>query len=288
MTHIQRRIGFVCSIAGLLTVNAAAEPPTISLKAVQINDWVITPTNTVTAKAGDTIVAEIYASNWSPNGEQLRAWQATINMFGFLSGERGAVLPLGWDRPIEAVPCTSDEDCPENVQCHLVDGQPTYCEGAFEVVYGTCNSDEDCPEGQHCYSEPHICAGPNYEPELGAFIDTSRADYVYFDRPELNAVSWLEYMYGSVVFYLSDSPVYSPPPKYCGTLVLAVSDNACGTFTIAFQRVVVGHSGVVAVTFLRDLDLYQITPLTLKPLTIVTLPCEVEKRDPSDRVMEAR
>jgi hypothetical protein len=77
-----------------------------------------------------------------------------------------------------------------------------------------------------------MCAGPNHDPGAGALIDTSRPDYVFSGLTELPAIDFLSYRFGSTVFLPMDCPEYVPPAKYCATLILVVSEDAAGTFTI--------------------------------------------------------
>ncbi|MGB2985451.1 MAG: hypothetical protein WBE26_06165, partial [Phycisphaerae bacterium] len=95
----------------------------------------ITPTNNLSVNPGDIVMAEIFASDWSPEGQALKAWQATISFHTFLSGTRGMILPLGWDRPVNPVACTSDEDCAEGESCYFG------CTGDPSVE---CEEDDDC------------------------------------------------------------------------------------------------------------------------------------------------
>ena len=76
-----------CASLPLLSNTAFAQNPTISLEAVKINDVAITPSNSITANPGDIIEAEMFASNWSPNGEKLGAFQVNIGRASFVSGD---------------------------------------------------------------------------------------------------------------------------------------------------------------------------------------------------------
>jgi hypothetical protein len=154
----------------------------------------------ILAEAGQEVTLEIRVSDWDPY--LLFAWQAFIDMDGFSSGDAGTTLPLGWDRPFEWMSCMGDADCPPGLSCHP----------CILPSYG-------------------VCVGPDYNPEAGAFIDASRPDYVFYGIPEVPAVDLLWYRFGSALLNL-EHPEYFPPPKYCATLILVVSEDAAGTFTI--------------------------------------------------------
>ncbi len=83
----------------------------------------ITPTNTVSAEPGDIIVAEIFGSNWSPDGQRLKAYQVSLDEEGFTSG-CGTILPYGWDGPPTDVWCETDANCPAGMWC---DTDPNAC-----------------------------------------------------------------------------------------------------------------------------------------------------------------
>lgn len=145
---------------------------------------------------GKEVTFEIRASGWDPF--ELRLWQTGIAFSSFTGSEAGTALPLGWDRPFEPVPCLDDEGCPPGFTCW----------------------------------DPPICVGPDHDPELGFFIDSSRSDYIFFGLPELSAVDYLDYRVGSTVFQPGAYPVYEPPSKYCATLILVLSEDAAGTFSV--------------------------------------------------------
>ena len=132
-----------------VSTTAVAQNPTLSLQAVKINDVPIASSHSITVNPGDMIEAEIFASDWSPNGEKLSGFQVSIDRASFASGATGHIKPLGWDRPLVAlddVGCFSDEDCP---------AEWPICSGG-------------------------LCVGPEYDPGLGVFIDDVRLDWVFF------------------------------------------------------------------------------------------------------------
>jgi hypothetical protein len=102
------------------------------------------------------------------------------------------------------------------------------------------------------------------DPALGAFIDTTRPNWVFegFANPiTAVATSSLNYRYGATLF-LDDGPPYVPPPKYGGTLILMVPAGATGTFQVAFG----------SQTFMRDHNSVPIEPLLLTSAEITVVP----------------
>ncbi|MCH7592389.1 MAG: hypothetical protein IH989_06395 [Planctomycetes bacterium] len=75
--------------------------------------------------------------------------------------------------------------------------------------------------------------------------------------------------------------MYSPPEKYAGTLILEVSDDACGTFTFPLNP---------SDTELLDQSLVPIWPVTLEPLVIrtATPPCKIVESVPPNCAIDPR
>lgn len=76
-----------------------AGPPTLSMEAIAINGKSLGngPTARITASPGDIITAEIYLRDWSPNGELLSGYQASLLPVSFSSGEKGFIEPVDYD-----------------------------------------------------------------------------------------------------------------------------------------------------------------------------------------------
>jgi hypothetical protein len=115
---------------------------------------------------------------------------------------------------------------------------------------------------------------------MGAFMDSGRPDYVYAGSVSLPAVDTCSpgpnYRYGSL-YFSGPEPVYDPPPKYGGTLILEASKDASGTFSIAIDP---GKG-----TFMKDENRENIEPIELLPLTVDISagdgpPCRVAGSDP--------
>jgi len=249
-TRMHRCRLLIAAIPGLLIATAFADGPTFSLKAVEINGQPIEPTNNVEVDPGDIIVVEIYGSGWSSEGQSLKSWQLELDSSGYSNDCPGVIKPLGWE-PFLPFPCDSDDDCP-----------PMY---------------PKCLAG--------ICVGTNHDPRQGAFIDSYRSDYIFYDLGELKAVDvrTLDYRYGSFLLQTTDCPLYNPPPKYFGTLILEVEDNAIGEFTVGFYE---------SDSEMRDCpNGFPIDPLELEGLIIDTqmlCPCFVESTIPENCWIDTR
>jgi len=94
---LRQVVGGSC-LTGLLAVTVAAQNPTLSLEATAVN-WVPLekPTTEITVGPSDILTLQIFARNWSPNGEALRAMQAVIDDRSYTSGESGKILPLDYE-----------------------------------------------------------------------------------------------------------------------------------------------------------------------------------------------
>jgi len=186
--------GRICWIVGLLCLPAWTQAATMSLKAVAINGSPVGPTSSVEVGPGGEVTLEILISDWSP--EYIWVYQVAIDDAGYSSGSSGTLMPKGWD---------DKADRP-------------------------CSDSNDCPEGSWCVADS---AGSNGFCESGAFIDADRSDYIFSGRPILAAVdvSSLRYRYGGALTQHGGVP--DPGTAlYGGTLILTVSDDAQGIFTI--------------------------------------------------------
>lgn len=77
----------------------AGAGPTMSLEAASINgvDLPDAPTRQIEAYPGDVIVAKIYISDWSPQGQKISAYQAQVEPIDFKSGTSGRIVPFDYD-----------------------------------------------------------------------------------------------------------------------------------------------------------------------------------------------
>jgi hypothetical protein len=141
----------------------------------------------------------------------VQAFQVAIDATGYISGTNGKVLPEGWCAPVGKIECAESSTCPTAYTICMTDDPITH-------------NDYGCTCGAH-------------DPAIGSFITTSRPDRIFdgvlplpwraVDTASLNYVFWCLTLESIGV---PDTGV----PRYIGTLVLKVSQNACGTFTIGF------------------------------------------------------
>jgi hypothetical protein len=101
------------------------------------------------------------------------------------------------------------------------------------------------------------------DPSLGAFQDTARNDWVFYNLASfgLIATESLDYRYGAIVIIPPD-PHYAGAPKYGGTLILTVPSGARDTFRVAFD----------SQSFMMDSNADSISPLLLTPAEITVIP----------------
>lgn len=79
----------------LVNIALAGDPnATMSIEAIALNGKPINPPQSkITVSPGDIISTRIFIRDFSPNGEKLRAYQATIDYKGYESGDHGKILP---------------------------------------------------------------------------------------------------------------------------------------------------------------------------------------------------
>ena len=222
---------------GFLLPNRCAGGPNVNLHCSTNENC---PGSTcISVIAGDVIEVEFFLSRWAtelPTG--VRLFQVKLNETGFIGSDNGTVLPMGWCAPVNRIDCTDSSTCPS--------------------TYPICSQTWGC-----------TCAG--HDPNLGAFMTTSRTDYllndpVGFDTIDAVVTTSLNFRYFALAIEnvgVQDSGV----PRYLGTLILKVSANACGTFIIGFVQ-------EVSSTFIVDPSLKPIASLpTLRPLLLTVSDC---------------
>ena len=184
----------------------------------------IAPTDTVLVSPGDKIQCEVFASDWSWEGTQLTVYEFRFDteQFRAVPPAQGELIPYRGLRP-----CQNDLDCLDlGVTC----------------MNGFC----DIPDDR---------AG-------GLFIGAARPDYVFFDLGQFAATDFSNCRFAATIFDPNDGPVYTSLPKYVGTLILTVSDDASGVFTVD------ANTEYVFWTYMLDVDRRYILPLEIEPLTI--------------------
>jgi len=154
----------------------------------------------LTVVGNDVIEVELFLSSWAeefPAG--VIAFQVKLDAKSLVSVDNGIALPKGWCAPVDRIDCADSSVCP-----------PAY---------------------PNCAPFQCTCAGHN--PALGAFATRSRTDYLLNGRDGIFAVdvSALDFRYFGLTFDAFGVEDQGAP-AYLGSLILTVSANACGTFTI--------------------------------------------------------
>ncbi len=106
-------------------------------------------------------------------------------------------------------------------------------------------------------TDPNVAAG--------AFISTTRPDYVFAGGSSVTGIDTLTLFYQYAGLLLSGGRTDTGAPKYLGTLRLVVSPDAAGTFTV-------GMDPNPNNSFLQNLDNDPIEPLNLVPVLITIQP----------------
>jgi len=224
----------------------------IHTKAVRVNEVAVAPTSYVVVNPGDQVDIEFYASGWAGEIDTVRTWQASVDSAGYFSGERGVLMPLGWDAPPAGRPCQTDEDCTGGI-CGRLD----------KCAFAACVTDADCVAPFTCkqLSSTYWCLGVDHAPESGGSIDAEHPESIFGGISNVvSAVdtSTLGYRFGATLF-LDDGPADDGGMYYLCTLRLVVSDDARGVFTVG--------ASYPPFTFLSDPS-YVDAPLVLQPVTI--------------------
>lgn len=249
MLDVFSRLRLVVLGLGVLAAGSAVEASVISFKAVKKNDVAITATNNLSVVANDKIEVEMFLSNWindfpadaTPN--RVRIFQVTIDRAGYVSNDNGTAKPFGWCGPVDEIPCTTSPQC-----------------AAAYPEYPICLTDPSTG----CTCSPHT-------PENGGFITTSRTDFLLFGVdgpiPEC-ATSDIGFKYFGIAENQNQSITDTGAARYLGTLIVKVSANACGTFTI-------GHVPEITSTFITDMAVFKPTSSlpSLQPLVLTVSDC---------------
>jgi len=249
----QHRVrGAVCTVVVVGMSSGWASGAVIHTKAVRVNEEPVTPTSYVLVNPGDRVDLEFYASGWSGEISAVKTFQITVDQVRYFSGDQGQIMPVGWDAPFLGRPCQADKECGGGV-C----GTSQVCESAH------CLTDADCAEPFVCHDlvNSQVCRGLNHEPEPGAFIELDNPEFIFagFSNVISAVATWtLRYRFGATLF-LEDGPVDDGGTYYLCTLMLVVSEDARGVFTIG-----AANSPDSFLTDPRRVD----APLVLKPVTI--------------------
>ncbi|MGD2110269.1 MAG: hypothetical protein PVI86_12885 [Phycisphaerae bacterium] len=199
-------VAVVLAIAGLgVDARVHAVPARVDFVPVNATGpHTINGNEIVVIGGGQLVTVDFRASGWDP--EVVRTFQISLNRPDFFSGSSGSVRPLGADRPLPDYPTW----CGDGTQCP--------------------------PEYPICSPRFSYCVGPEFQPELGLFVDAARPDYIFAGLDSVVAqgnpgTDLLGYRLGDALIGHGGIG-YEPPSKYLGTLVLEVSADASGTFVI--------------------------------------------------------
>ncbi len=152
-----------------------------------------------------TVLFDIRLAGWDAEGagRELKVWSADIDSSGYASGDAGELSP-------HTPPCTVDADCP------------------YATIGSTCVEGPSGATDEACTGEVCSCTA-------GFFNCGENAPLVNacLDLPAI-LTSSLDYMYGSIAVFgtLADPGV----PAYAASLLLDVSEDAAGTFTIFLKH----------------------------------------------------
>jgi len=277
MSKTLGRLRLVALGLGVLTAGSVVEASVLSLKAVKRSKCVggtninlncasnigtnnlgdcpgstcqllpITAINTLTVLGNQTIEAEISLNSWALDfplpTTGVHTYNVTINAAGYIppGSGNGNLAPLGWCRPLTAIPCITSADC------------------SAYPAWPTC--DLNPITGCRCAT--------GHNPDLGGFITSTRSDFLFFGMDPIRGVDTISLGFRYFAVPGVDTPVvlYNNVAKYLGTLILKVSANACGTFTVNFAN-------SIDETFITDNGQPPVKSLpTLQPLTLVVSDC---------------
>lgn len=224
------------TVCTLLAAAGSSSAATVSLRAVQVNDTPIAPTDEVTINPGDLVVAEAFISGWDEDapGNRLMTYQLTIDgLNSYWSGEAGTLLPAGFDWPGGIVLCDSHTDCSaETALC------PQFLDEPEEkgLCVRPCEDDVDCLDPYPICIPQKLCVGTAYNPEAFAYTDESHEDFVFEGTVPICAVSpWPLSMSAGCTILSGTPPLDNGGERYALTYTFEASADACGAFSIDFD-----------------------------------------------------
>lgn len=214
---------------------------------------------------GGRVVLELKIGDWDPDdtGVRLIGYQAFPEVSGFTSAAEG---PLTFTK----IPCASTADC-----IAALGGYCSYtgvpCTGGYGQAGSTCTIPGEKCVGTGCGMWDRYCFGGPGSQESAACVPLyqveERHDFVLYGAypaivEDLFCYDWGGDGHGAVF----DDPVPFPPDGlYGGTLLLDVSNDALGTFTVSLRPPPSAR--------LID-DQYQLIPLLgVVPAKITVLDC---------------
>jgi hypothetical protein len=159
------------------------------------------------AKGGAHVWMDVIFANWGSEGNTVKTWQMKLNSDGYYSGVNGTLTP--WNPP-----CTSNADCQAAHQHGLFTNQcndPAYPPGGCNPAFQDFAANDPA-----CFPAPM----PG-QPCLGLQIPAC-------------SLSTLDFICGSTINDWPQAPD-DGNPHYGATVVLEVSPEAAGTFTVQFD-----------------------------------------------------
>ena len=139
MRNLCNLIWQIGCVASLLASAAMAQNPVYSLELAEINSVPISGggVSEMLVKPYDILVAKVYLRDWSPGGEELRAYQAELNHSGFTTGTSGSVRPIGY----QSTTLQGYQNL-KNVFIDLID--PAYVHGGEQAI-AFADTDQESP-----------------------------------------------------------------------------------------------------------------------------------------------
>ncbi|MGB2987476.1 MAG: hypothetical protein WBE26_16555 [Phycisphaerae bacterium] len=129
MLSVLRHLGQICCFAALLTTAAAAQTPTYSLEVVAVNSIPLEggPASHVAIAPGDTFTVKIFARDWSPDGEQVRSYQAMLDPQSYTSGSAGSIKPVDYET-------TTEQSLENRKHCFIDKTDPRFIHAGLETI----------------------------------------------------------------------------------------------------------------------------------------------------------
>ena len=248
-------------------VTAHIANPTFSVEAVEINgvDVGPSPSSSVAVRPGDIITVEIFVRDWSPAGQHLRGYQAQVAFGSYTSGHAGNIYPKGFSATTDLNgACTAGgaDGVPNHEHVYIdrawcfYDSDPVGSDlGPWSN--GGCSVSVDClfpPAGSG------LCSLPSIDWVFGSVGETyAVTNSIMCDHRYIGATAVADQ--GTICD--QDGSKY-----YLGTLILEVSADAEGIFTVWLNDKDPDGDGIPDFSFLLDETNTLIAPVYFESLTI--------------------
>ncbi len=241
--------------------------PTFSVEAVEINgvDVGFRPTSSVATRPGDIITVEIFVRDWSPAGQRLRGYQSQVDFGSYTSGDAGDIYPQAFSETTDRYgKCTAGGP----------DGDPN--DENVYIDHARCSEDSD-PGGSDLgpwsnggCSVPVDCLDP---PEGSGLCSSPSIDWVFGSVARTVAVTnsiMCDHRHVGATMVSDQGPICNQDGSkyYLGTLILEVSVDAEGVFTVSLDDRDLDDDGIPDFCLLADEDNTLIVPVYFESLTI--------------------